>query len=311
MSVVRLRLAAHVLCLSIVCIASGCSDKESTARTDSKDDTKPNVCAVSYPLAFFAEEIGGEHITVQFPVPRDEDPAQWDPDAKAVSQFQRADLILLNGAGYAEWVDRISLPDSKVVDTTVDVREKYLYGEDSITHQHGPDGQHTHQQLASTTWLDLQIAIVQARAVKDALSRLLPDKAVAFQDRFDTIQDELNDLDKTLRSEVSDQPPVALVCAQPIYQYLARRYGLSLRCVQWPSDRMPDESAWDELRGLLAEQPVEAMLWQQEPPGDLRRELERLGLSVVVFDPMSNTPAGEDFLKVMDDNVERLKPFLK
>ncbi|KPK50972.1 MAG: hypothetical protein AMJ63_13415, partial [Myxococcales bacterium SG8_38_1] len=67
------------------------------------------VYAVNYPLQYFAQRIAGEFAEVVMPVPPDMDPAFWQPDAAIIGDFQRADLILLNGAGYAKWVSRVSL----------------------------------------------------------------------------------------------------------------------------------------------------------------------------------------------------------
>jgi len=66
-------------------------------------DEKLSVYAVNYPLAYFAERIGGSSVNVVLPVPADIDPAFWEPDASVIAEFQQADLILLNGAGYANW----------------------------------------------------------------------------------------------------------------------------------------------------------------------------------------------------------------
>ena len=59
-------------------------------------------CVVNYPLQYFAERIGGEHINVVFPAPADVDPAYWMPDTPTITAYQQADLILLNGARYAK-----------------------------------------------------------------------------------------------------------------------------------------------------------------------------------------------------------------
>ena len=42
------------------------------------------VYAVNYPLAYFAERIGGDDVVVHFPVPAGDDPAFWSPDARTV-----------------------------------------------------------------------------------------------------------------------------------------------------------------------------------------------------------------------------------
>jgi ABC-type Zn uptake system ZnuABC Zn-binding protein ZnuA len=61
------------------------------------------VYVVNYPLQCFAERIGAGHVNVVFPAPADVDPAYWMPDAKTISDYQQADLILVNGANYAQW----------------------------------------------------------------------------------------------------------------------------------------------------------------------------------------------------------------
>ena len=76
------------------------------------------VYAVNYPLAYFAERIGGEQVEVVFPAPADVDPAYWAPAPEVIADYQKADLILLNGADYAHWVGRTTLPASKMVNTS-------------------------------------------------------------------------------------------------------------------------------------------------------------------------------------------------
>ena len=68
------------------------------------------VYTVNYPLQYFAERIGAEHVEVAFPAPSGVDPAFWKPDSDILRQYQQADLVLLNGAGYAGWVEKVSLP---------------------------------------------------------------------------------------------------------------------------------------------------------------------------------------------------------
>jgi len=47
------------------------------------------IYTVNYPLAYFTERIGGEHVKVVFPVPPDMDPAFWKPDMRRSGSFRR------------------------------------------------------------------------------------------------------------------------------------------------------------------------------------------------------------------------------
>ena len=96
---------------------SGEGDDGRAEQTTSEPAYNPAIYAVNYPLAYFAGRIAGDRARVEFPVPPDIDPAFWSPDAEAVAAFQDADLILLNGAGYARWVHGASLPRRRTINT--------------------------------------------------------------------------------------------------------------------------------------------------------------------------------------------------
>ena len=132
------------------------------------------VYVVNYPLRYFAEQIGGELVRVVLPAPSDVDPAHWSPDAETVAAYQAADLILLNGAGYARWVQRASLPRARLLDTSASFRDRLIAQDAATTHIHGPEGAHSHTDLAFTTWLDPALAILQARAVAEAFAEARP-----------------------------------------------------------------------------------------------------------------------------------------
>ena len=106
------------------------------------------VYVVNYPLKYFAERIGGDNIQVVFPAPQDVDPAYWTPDLATIGAYQQADLILLNGAGYAGWIDKVSLPRAKLVNTSKKFQDRIITIKGAVTHSHGPGGgPHTRDPL--------------------------------------------------------------------------------------------------------------------------------------------------------------------
>ncbi len=91
-----------------------------------QEQDRLTVYAVNYPLQYFAERIGGNLVQVVFPAPEDVDPAFWKPDVATILAYQQADLILLNGAAYAAWVQVVSLPLSKLVNTSAAFADQYI-----------------------------------------------------------------------------------------------------------------------------------------------------------------------------------------
>jgi zinc transport system substrate-binding protein len=271
------------------------------------DRARPlSVYTVNYPLQYFAARIAAEHAEAILPVPSDVDPAFWRPSAETIIAFQKADLILLNGAGYARWSTLASLPRSRLLDTSAGFREKLIRVEGSAAHRHGPTGEHDHGGTAFTTWLDFELAIRQARAIADALSRLLPEAASTFEANFSTLERELTDLGHMVAEASGRDPDRAWLASHPVYQYLARAHGLKVDAVTWEPDVYPSESEWRRLETLLEQRPSRWMLWEAEPRPETRERLAALRVNVVVFDPCFNVRQSGDFLEVMRANVRDL-----
>jgi zinc transport system substrate-binding protein len=264
---------------------------------------KLKVYTVNYPLQYFAERIGGEHVDVKFPAPADVDPAFWMPDTETIGAYQQADLILLNGAGYAKWVKKVALPRRKLVNTSSSFRDEYISIKNVVTHQHGPAGDHSHAGTAFTTWLDFKQAAQQAGQIAAAMKRARPEQAQVFADNYRQLEQELMLLDARLL-DITNQRP--LIASHPVYQYLARRYKLNLRSLMWEPDIFPDPLAWQELNSISREHAAAWMLWEDEPLQKTREHLSESGIKVIVFRPVMNRPEKGDFMTMMEANIKTL-----
>jgi len=266
-----------------------------------------SVYTVNYPLAYFAERIGGTEVQVTFPALHDVDPAFWNPDAATVQRYQKADLILLNGAGYARWVGRAALPRRTLVDTSHAFRQRLIAIENATTHSHGPSGAHAHAGTAFVTWLDPAQATAQARAVEAAFAHARPEKAKHFAAGLNRLVADLEALDRDLDVAFKPLASAPLLASHPIYHYLARRYGLNLRSVTWEPDEVPGAAEWRALETSLKRHPAQVMFWEGAPHAETASRLKALGIRTVVFDPAANVPPSGDFLGVMRENLANVR----
>jgi len=296
--------------VGLVALLLGCSEA-GVERPRPEPGSEPagmlSVAVVHYPLRYLAERIGGDLVSVTFPAPAAVDPAFWSPDPETVARYQTADLVLLGGAGYAHWVQRASLRQAALVDTSAGFRDRFIPLDDAPTHTHGPEGAHSHRGFASTFWLDPMLAIEQARAVQDAFVAARPEHEKSFRAGFESLESDLLDLDARfdeVAAEVGDAP---LLFSHPVYPYLIRRYGLNARSLHWEPDEMPDERLWAELEELLAEHPARWMLWEATPLEETARRLETLGVGSLVFSLCANAPEAGDFLDAMRANAAALQ----
>jgi zinc transport system substrate-binding protein len=266
-----------------------------------------SVYTVNYPLQYFAERIGGDRIDVHFPAPGDVDPAFWMPHAETIGAYQKAGLIILNGANYARWVSKVSLPRLRTVDTSAGFSDRLITEKKDVTHNHGPGGEHAHSGTAFTTWLDFSQAIQQAEAILVALQRKQPDDSTFFAENFTKLERDLKALDTGMLSLAENAANRKFIASHPVYQYLARRYRLELTAVTWEPDAFPGQEQWQFFSRMLEHLPARLMLWEEKPMEKMTQKLSEMGVSIRVFSPCMNIPDEGDFLAVMQQNVENLK----
>ena len=175
-----------------------------------------------------------------------------------------------------------------------------------MLHTHGPDGAYSHRGSAFTSWLDPELAIAMSLAIRDALSAAQPASQTEFDSSAASLTADLRALDRQLAAVTARIGNEPLIFSHPVYQYLARRYGLNGRSLEWEPGESPSVRMWRDLEVLLREHPARWIIWEAEPlPGTLQR-LEGLGLRSVVYDPCGVAPEQGDLLSVMRANAGRL-----
>ena len=265
------------------------------------------VYTVNYPLAYFAERIGSDHVNVVFPAPADVDPAYWMPDKEMISRYQKADLILLNGAHYAKWVEKVTLPRAKMVNTSRKFKDRYIQMEAEVTHSHGAKGEHAHEDAAFTIWLDFELAVKQAKAIEKTLSRKMPEQSAVFKKNRAVLEKDLLGLDQGIKKIVVSNRDKPFLASHPVYDYLQRRYSLNLQSVHWEPDEDISFNQWNELKKILQNHPAKWMIWEGKPMKKSVEKLQESGINSLVFNPCGNRPDKGDFLTVMQANIENLR----
>lgn len=273
---------------------------------------RPVVVTVTYALAYVAERLGGGDVEVVFPVPDGVDPAFWRPGIADISALQAADLIVLNGAGYATWTTRASLPRSRLVETTRGAEDRFIATE-TVTHSHGEGGEHSHAGTASVTWLDPGMMRMQAATLAAALTRrgLVGPDAVA--ERLAALTRDLDALEArgaARLAEAGTGKGAPILATHPRYQYLARAFGLEIDALEWDAGAAPTPEQMAELEARVAETGARILIWEAVPPEAARAAVRALGLSEMVFPTLASVPAEGDFLGVLEASLTELAALL-
>jgi len=290
--------------LLVALVACGNPQEEASSRKGG------GIFVTSYPLEYLAERIAGDTLEIEFLAPPGIDPAFWMPGDEEVAALQAADLVLLNGATYEKWLDKVSLPSNKLVDTFAALGMTPLELPTTVTHSHGEAGEHSHRGTDFNTWLDPQLAKGQARAIEAALTKIAPEHGELFAANAAKLAEDLDTLDEAfgeLGLEVDDLADWPLLASHPVYGYLARRHEWNLVALLWEPEVMPHDEEWQELAHTLEYHPARWMIYEDEPAPEIAAKLKELGISTVVFRPCGNRPPSGDYLTEMRAGIERLK----
>jgi zinc transport system substrate-binding protein len=278
----------------------------STLNVQQPTHAKKRVAVVNYPLQYFTQRIAGDQVEVFFPVPRAEDPAFWKPQDKDIEAYQRADLILLNGAEYEKWLPAAVLPLTRQVVTSQTFADRYVQNGEVVTHSHGPQGMHSHGLIDFNTWMDPQQAALQAQSIHDELERLLPEAAKDFDTNLRALQKDLGEIDAAIQQASARLGNSPLLGSHPVYQYAARRYGWNLKSVHWEPDEMPSEEEWQKFEKLHRDHPGKIMLWEEDPLPTVAERLRKMGIEPIAFETCASEPEKGDYLTAMKSNAARL-----
>jgi zinc transport system substrate-binding protein len=193
------------------------------------------------------------------------------------------------------------------VNTSKKFKDRYIRTEGAVTHSHGPEGEHAHEDVAFTTWIDFDLAAKHAQAITKALVRNKPELKKTFQQNYTALESDLSALDRLIKEIVTKNQIQPLAVSHPVYDYFAKRYGLNIKSVHWEPDEIPNNEQWMELLAILKSHPAEWMIWEGNPDRATVERLKSLGLSSLVFDPCGNVPDQGDFMTVMRNNIANLK----
>lgn len=243
----------RAILLSVVVFVVGCdANSEQLAKAVPE---RVNIAVTSYPLLVMAEAMVGSAADIELVVSEDLTSPVWKPTADAIQAMQLATRILISGGDYEPWLQRVTVPRSRLIDTAQGHYDQFIRIPDAVMHQHGPEGGHSHPGVVWATWLDPRLAISQLEQTRDVLLKVLPDSEAVIRSAADGMNQEFRQLDDRLEklAAASADADITVVGDAPVYQYLTARLGWKLNYVHVPmhgplleKDRTSLQKAFEE-----------------------------------------------------------------
>ena len=306
----KLFIAGAVLTAVILIVAASAFFK-ATPSTN-----KLQVVATFYPLAFFSQEIGGEHAQVTQLVPSNTEIHAWEPSASDITAAEKADIIVYNGADLDHWMEDEILPalsQTKVrikVDTTEGL--PLLLGE-AEANEH--ENEHEHGLYDPHTWVSPYMGKLQAEKIYDALVQRDPAHENYYTERLSNLESRLEQIDANYTATLSTKQKSMIFVSHEAFGYLAHRYEFEQHgVIGLSADEQPSAATIANILGLMVEHKTYVIyvdpVYSEEYAQTLRNELEtQTGHSVSILElhlilgPIN----GKDYLDQQTSNLESLR----
>ena len=292
-------------CLMIILIAAGCT--QGVPPGEAGDQL--HIYASVYPLADFAEKIGGKHVKVTLLVPPGVEPHDFEPTAKDLARLSGADVFIYNGMGFEAWIDQAKeiLDPERTVIVSAGESIQPLHTDGSKRSKNGLKDADPH------AWLDPIRAKKQAETIRNALIKADPDHAEDYRTNFKKLSKRFDDLHQTFTKVVEKAEKREFIVSHAAFGYLADRYGLHQIAISGLSPS--DDPSPKELKAVIEaakKHRVKVIFFDTLVPGNVAKTVkDEVGAEALVLNPLEGlTPreaeTGEDYFSIMEKNAENL-----
>jgi zinc transport system substrate-binding protein len=267
---------------------------------------KVRVVASFYPIFEFVKQIGADKVEVSSLIPVGIEPHDYEPTIQQIQNAQTADMLVINGAGFEEgWIKDISA--EFLLDTSVGL---------NLT---GHAKEKRNGSMDPHIWLDPTLAKQQVEKIRDGLIKLDPANTAYYNENAKRFITELDNLDRTIKSELTNCEKKDFIAFHNAFSYFASRYGLTQHSIQGVSpgaEVLPQHlqqiislARNIGLDTIYSEELVDprfaSVIAQEIPNGKV------LVLSPIEGIDKEEQNAGIDYLDKMKENIENLKVGLK
>ncbi|MFE9018686.1 metal ABC transporter substrate-binding protein [Streptomyces sp. NPDC007808] len=302
--------AATVLGLGTL---SACSSDSAAAGNTEKFD----VVASFYPMAFLAEQIGGDHVKVSSLTDPGQEPHDLEISTQQRAQIENADAALyLKGLQPA--VDEAI--GQSGVGTRIDAATlTKLEDHGNLEEGHAHEGEEEHSEEEEHArdphvWLDPVKYAEVAKGVGAAFEKADPDHAADYKKNTEALVKKLDALDTEFADGLKNTRSKVFFTNHAAFTYLAERYGLTQEAIALNPESEPSPARIKELRQEAEADGVTTVFYETLVSDKTARTLaDDAGLKTDVLDPLegiTDKSEGDDYFEVMQANLAALKTAL-
>ena len=306
---------AAILAIAIVIPITAYSfwQSDSSNNFSVAESSKLQVISSFYPLYEFSKKVGQEKVDVTLLVPLGVEPHDWEPTIKDVQLMQQADLIIINGIGFEEWIHDLEETNYQgvIVDTSEGIIAKHNEIFESNEHEEEHEDKHSHGPNDPHIWLDPVLVKIQIQNIAEAFSNSDPANKNHYQQNAASYIQELEMLDSKIRQELSGCRD-NFIAYHDAFSYFAEQYGLHQHTIISSNDPHAEPTVKTLENVIKTAQELDLKIIFTEETADPRTSqviANELGGKTLVLSPIE---IGDDrsYIQRMTENLENLKEAL-
>lgn len=321
-SVIAVVLMAGCGAATVSSSAGGSSLSSQSAETPQslEDANKLNIYTSFYPMYDFAVKVGGDKVNVTNLVPAGTEPHDWEPSTTDLANLEKANLLVYSGAGMEHWVDKVvgSLTNKELI--TVEA-SKGIALQEGHHHDEEEADQDEHEEESAYdphVWISIRNAKAEMKTIKNALVQADPDNTAYYEENYADYAKKFDELDQKFTDQLSALPNKTIVVAHEAFGYLCSDYGLTQMGIEGLSaDSEPDPARMAEIIRFARDNNVKTIFFEElVSPKTAEAIASEIGVKTDMLNPLEGLTeeqlaAGEDYLSVMEKNLETLVAALK
>ncbi|WP_142264229.1 MULTISPECIES: metal ABC transporter solute-binding protein, Zn/Mn family [Streptomyces] len=303
---------AAVTALGLGTLSACSSDSAAAANTDKFD-----VVASFYPMAFLAEQIGGDHVNVTSLTEPGQEPHDLEISAKQTAVLQESDAVLYLKDLQPSVDDAVAQSEIKTKIDAASLTTLEKHGNEVGGHAAEHDD-HENEELSGLDphiWLDPVRYSQVAEGVGKAFEKADPDHAAAYKANTAALVKKLGALNTQFKDGLANTRTKVFVTTHAAFGYLAERYGLTEEAINGlDPESEPSAARVKELEKMAKADGVTTVFYETLVSDKTAKTIASdANLKTDVLDPIegiTKKSRGTDYFSVQEANLKALKTAL-
>ncbi|MDN3451726.1 zinc ABC transporter substrate-binding protein [Planococcus sp. APC 3906] len=299
-----------ILSSALLLAACGTPSGDEQTQNGQADESKVQIYTTVYPLTYFTERIGAEHVEVKSVYPAGANEHSFEPTQQDMIKLAEADLMFYVGLGLEGFIgkakdtlknekvqfvaasDAISdeeleaaaapheedghEEDAHAEDThEEDGHEEDAHEDEAAAEEDGHEG-HDHGATDPHVWMSPVLSQRLAESIKESLVEQDPDHAEDYENNYDALVTELEELDESFVALSERVNNKTFFVSHSAFGYISEPYGFEQIAVAGlNSQDEPSQKELTEIVDMAKEKKIQHIVFEQNVSSNLTEVIQK------------------------------------